>query len=1014
MSGTELGGDCTVIVAAAGYGKTTAVRRWLGDVPARWVAGALPTDLADEPGWVVVDDLPGLAGADLRAALARRGAARLVLVFRWPPAAASRAGTPAAVSRAATREVAAPDLALTPAATAGVLRREYRLDEELAARVHDLTGGWAALVHAAGERLAITGPQPAGDGLAATLAAPGTAVATFLDKHVLTPLPGAVARLLRDAAHLDAAGLNLAGLNAAGPDAAGLNTVDEDLLRAAGHRRPERVLAVLRRAGLVTGRPGAARLVPLVAVVARDRWPLAAADADRLFGAAGDWYAGHGRPEAAIGAYHRCGRGAPAAALLRVHGPAWVIRGGAPTIAAAIAALDPADRDRDLRMLYGEALTVLGDDDRALAELSELAGPAGPLPAGLAWRLGAVHYLRGDPGAATATFARGRTAEPATAADAMLLAWDATARWMSGDEATCGDLARRALRVADAAGDDRARAAAHVALALHAMLAGDRPGNAAHHEHALRHAEAAGDVVQLARTRANLAARLIEEARYPQALAEARHAVELARATGYAPILAVAYCNEADALHRLGRLDEAADRYDRALTVFQRKGSGKVAYPLNGLGAIHRARGRPHLARAAYEEAARAAGATGHLQGLVPALAGLARVLAGSDPVAAAAVAGRARAAAQGPFVTDAVLATGWAQLGAGDAAAATRSAADAAAEAGRHRDSRGLAEALELRAAAATGPGEARTALREAAETWRHTGAPYDLDRVLVALGELSGAEVADRVAGRLARERLEAAGVARPARLGAAGPSRAAPAVVIRSLGRFEVTVGGTLVTMTTWQSRKARDLLRVLVARRGRSIAREELTEILWPGGDPDRLAHRLSVALSTVRSVLDPSRSADPDHYLLADRSGVALAVHHATVDLEVFLAEAAHGLAGRDSGRTGEARAVLAGAERRYTGEFLEHEPYEDWSVAAREEARATYLRVVRALADLSRRADRVDDAVAFLLKVLDKDPYDEGAHRDLIGTLATAGRHGEARRARARYESAMGEIGVVA
>jgi two-component SAPR family response regulator len=215
-----------------------------------------------------------------------------------------------------------------------------------------------------------------------------------------------------------------------------------------------------------------------------------------------------------------------------------------------------------------------------------------------------------------------------------------------------------------------------------------------------------------------------------------------------------------------------------------------------------------------------------------------------------------------------------------------------------------------------------------------------------------------------------------------------------------------------MSMWQSRKARDLLRILVARRGRAIARDEVTELLWPSGDPKRLAHRLSVALSTVRSVLDPDRVADADQFVLADRSGIALEVGNVIVDLELFLDEVAHGLALRDRGLDGDARAALAAAERRYAGDFLENEPYEDWSLAAREEARSTYLRTVRALADLSRQADRVDDAVHYLLKVLDKDPYDEHSHRELVETLAAAGRHGESRRARARYLAAMREIGV--
>jgi DNA-binding SARP family transcriptional activator len=908
--------------------------------------------------WLVVDDVFTTAEDDLLRLL--ENDTRLVLLSRWPLANLGRLARHGLVE-----EHGPADLALTADQTAEVLREYGVSDPTVAASVHERTGGWPALVRLAAE--------PAG-------------IPAYLDRQVFTPMPTPAARLLRDLAHF-------------GP-------LDVDLCRALGHRHPGRTLAQLQRIGVIAQRT----VVPVVAEAARERWPLGSpTERTRLLRAAADWYAAHHRPGDAIPAYVHCGRWDEAAALLRTYGPTWVIGGGAATITATIDALP--EKDSALRLLLGEALLVRGEDDRALAELTALAG-SDPLDAGLAWRLGAVHYLRADPHAAIATFARARDADPSGKDGALLLAWDATARWMCGDVAACGELATRALAAAERADDDRARAAAHVALAMHAMLTGDRSGNASHLNLALRCAEAAGDIVQAARVHGNLAARLLEDAQYEAALAEARRSKELAEATGYTAILAVAWCNEADALFRLGRLDQAAAAYEQALTTFQQRRSHKVAYPLIGLGGIHRARGRHSLARAAYEEAARAASATGDVQGMVPALAGLARVLASIDPAAALVAAERARAAGSGPYATESTLATGWAQLAAEDVAAAADSATEASALARRHRDTRGLAEALELRAAVsvATNDGaEARRALAEAVQTWRLANAPLDVDRVMCALGALPDAGVAERITARLARDRLEEAGVTLPdVRTQAA----AAPPVVIRTLGRFEVCVGDTAVTMSMWQSRKARDLLRVLVARRGRAIARDELTELLWPGGDPDRLAHRLSVALSTVRSVLDPDRTADPDHYVLADRSGVALETGSLTIDLELFLAEVSHGLALRDVGRCDDARSVLATAERRYTGDFLENEPYEDWSVAAREEARAAYLRTVRTLAELSRHSGRVDDAVHYLLRVIDKDPYDEAGHRELVATLATAGRHGESRRARARYVAAMHDIGL--
>ena len=267
----------------------------------------------------------------------------------------------------------------------------------------------------------------------------------------------------------------------------------------------------------------------------------------------------------------------------------------------------------------------------------------------------------------------------------------------------------------------------------------------------------------------------------------------------------------------------------------------------------------------------------------------------------------------------------------------------------------------------------------------------------------------------GGLAAERLAAAGVLLPGSVAGPGgaPARDDPdAVLIRVLGRFEVSVAARPVPPPAWQSRKARDLLRVLVSRRGRAVPRSELSELLWPDDDPARTGHRLSVLLSIVRTVLDPDRQAGTDRYVIAEQASVALDLTRVRVDIEEFLAEVSHGMRLRDRGSSVAARALLAAAEARYAGEAFEDEPYESWSAPLQEEARAAYLRTLRALAQLSREAAEPEQAVRCLLRILEKDPYDEESHRALVETLVEGGRHGEARRAFSRDAAAMREIGV--
>jgi DNA-binding SARP family transcriptional activator len=206
------------------------------------------------------------------------------------------------------------------------------------------------------------------------------------------------------------------------------------------------------------------------------------------------------------------------------------------------------------------------------------------------------------------------------------------------------------------------------------------------------------------------------------------------------------------------------------------------------------------------------------------------------------------------------------------------------------------------------------------------------------------------------------------------------------VRTLGRFEVLVDGTPVPAAAWQSRKARDLLRILVARRGRGISRDELGELLWPDDDPSRTSHRLSVALSTVRAVLDPDKLRPANHFVLADQDRVALDLSRLVVDIETFLAEAEHGLRLVDRG---------------------DHQPYDAWADAIREEAWATYLAVTRSLVQLCRQAGDTDAAVRYLHAFSPKTPTTSRSTGKLIATLRHNGSHGEAHRAQQRYTDAM-------
>jgi DNA-binding SARP family transcriptional activator len=988
-----------VVVAAAGYGKSTTLRGRLSGAAATWVAPADISTLVRHgigelarrqgPGWLVLEDMPQLpaatAGALLAAVAALPETVGVALTSRWPVEA------PTARWRACgdLTALGPRDLALSEEQVAQALAQEYGIDDPaLSTGVFRATAGWPALVRLAGQSL--DHPATPMGALADIIAGPQTPLAAYIAEEVLSQLPPEVVRLVGDAG--------------------GFTPLTAGLCERLGHPDAEQMLTLLTQIGVL--QPERAAVVPVVSAVARGS---AAPCPDRARVAA-RWYQRNGPPLAAARAFHVAGDHEASAAELAEHGRDILASGEASAAAELITTL-PRDEHRPvLRLLLGESLFHCGDLAGAVEVFQSLADSADargePWDPGLAWRLGQVHHLQGEPRKALAVLTRradDRTEDGiATADEALRFAWTASAYTVLGDVEAGLAHAERARTLATAAGEARALATAHVASALCRLRAGDPAGCDEHFAQALHCAQRTGDNGQVARVLVNQTHTLVTQARYPAALRTARRAVRAAEAAGQAGVLVHAQLNEADALARLGRHEESIERYEQVVSRYRRMGSRRVALALVSLAEVHRGRGARQQALACYEEAQRTAQAEGDWQALIPALAGLARVMADDDPVAAAEYAEQAVRQAPPAVTVQAQLAKGWVAVARGDLPTAAACAHAAAQTARVHWERALLAETLELKAASDPAVAPRRAALAEAYEIWRAGHATCDADRVLLAIGQLPDAGTVDRLHATLAAERLSRS------RVGASPPPPASSqTVLIRALGRFEVYVDGQAIPSSAWQSRKARDLLRILVARYGRPVRRAELAELLWPDDDPDRTGHRLSVLLSIVRNVLQPRRTPAPaDPIIVADQACVALDRRQIRVDAYDFLADVAHATRLREQGATAEPHAILTAAVRSYVGDPFEDDPYAEWCGPLREEARAAYLRAVRGLARGSRDAGDTEQAVCHLLRLLDLDQYDERAHRALVQTLVADGRHGEARRAYDRYAAAMRDIAV--
>ncbi|MEU2614862.1 BTAD domain-containing putative transcriptional regulator [Micromonospora sp. NPDC007271] len=700
-----------------------------------------------------------------------------------------------------------------------------------------------------------------------------------------------------------------------------------------------------------------------------------------------------------------------------------------------------------------EAAVRDGRYDDALRHLAAVPADV-PLPAALAWRLGVLLHQQGRFDAAEACYQRAvldaaDQHQPSVLADqAQVLAGRAATRWATGDQAQARELAEGAVRVAERSGDDSAVAAAYVAQALVAFSDGDRADNEHAYARALAAAERAGDFGQQLRIRCNIGSRLVEEGRYRPAVEELGEAVRLGELVGHQTLLALALHNRAEAWLGLGELRRARSDADEALTRWQRAGSPLAAFGLTLTARVHRVRGATRQAVAAYQAALAMAEPDGNAQVLVEACAGLARISYADNPVAAAQYAERALSlpSAAGPTVAE--LAAGWVALCSGDPQAALRYGEHVRVEAGRRRDAAALAEAMELAALAAHQASPEATATRgmrrllaglvEAAAIWAELGNEFALATNALLQARLAG----DRAGEELAHERLNQIGVQEGAwqvagPLAAIGPTPV-PEVEVQTLGHFTVRLAGVPVPVGSWQSRKARDLLKMVAGQLGKPVAREALAGALWPDARTEVALRRLSVLISTVRGVLDPARQHPADRYLATDPATVRLNPAHVAVDALRFYEAARAAIAadgastspappngspGRGSGAAAEGDALADGEVRllrrleavvaMYAGDFCDDgENVGDWVRRPRAVLADLHREAIHRLARRWLSLGRTEAAIGWYLRLTAEDSYDEPAHLGLIRALSAAGRHGEASRRYQEYVARMGEIDV--
>lgn len=221
---------------------------------------------------------------------------------------------------------------------------------------------------------------------------------------------------------------------------------------------------------------------------------------------------------------------------------------------------------------------------------------------------------------------------------------------------------------------------------------------------------------------------------------------------------------------------------------------------------------------------------------------------------------------------------------------------------------------------------------------------------------------------------------------------PAPEASPLRVHFLGQFRVFVGDREIDGSEWKSGPAREIFKFLAFKRNLpAVHRDVLLELIWPDEDCTKTIKRLHVVLPALRKILEPDVQKGGSSYLLRDDELYRLDFKdNGFVDVDLFLDEIKR--AANEYNPDKKLRHLLD-AERYYTGDFLAEDVYRDWCLDERETLQRQYLNVLKDIMAHHEQANDRDKVIAYALKYLKTDPYDERVYLKLMRCYVAMGNY---------------------
>jgi DNA-binding SARP family transcriptional activator len=234
----------------------------------------------------------------------------------------------------------------------------------------------------------------------------------------------------------------------------------------------------------------------------------------------------------------------------------------------------------------------------------------------------------------------------------------------------------------------------------------------------------------------------------------------------------------------------------------------------------------------------------------------------------------------------------------------------------------------------------------------------------------------------------------------------------VSVELFGGFGLRIDGLEVDLSAIKPR-ARLVLHLLGLAGGGPVHREVFMAALWPDTDPATAGRLLHVAISSLRTALEPGTPRGGAGLIRREGDAYRLGLPPGSeIDLVAFEALIASAAASQADGQLDAAADSLRRALERYRGDILPEDGPAEWLVEGRDRARLAAVGAARTLAELRLRAGDNAGAIRACLRGLTVDRFDDALWRLLVDAHDRAGDRSAAHRARRGYQQMLSDLGI--